>query len=245
MTKELYPALHAPQDGYVFVVTYGRSGSTLTQTLLNAIPGYSIRGENGNLTYFLSRAIHIVAQHEMFAWRREDIAKPPEERRGYLRGILGKPYDPWAGVENVDPDDFRLSLMDIFVAKVLRPEPGCRVAGFKEIRFHEDPRFFLDHLTYLRDSFPKARFLFQTRDHEAVSKSSWWANKPKQAVLEQLRKAEGLFAEFQAANPEICFTISYERYAEGASYVRQIYEFLGENIPDAQIEATLGQKLKH
>ena len=64
-------------------------------------------------------------------------------------------------------------------------------------------------------------------------------------MLEQLRKAEGLFAEFQAANPEICFTISYERYAEGASYVRQIYEFLGENIPDAQIEATLGQKLKH
>ena len=32
--------------GYVFVMTYGRSGSTLVQGLLNAIPGYLIRGEN-------------------------------------------------------------------------------------------------------------------------------------------------------------------------------------------------------
>src|SRR5471032_449985 len=31
----------------LFIVTYGRSGSTLLQGLLNAIPGYRIYGENG------------------------------------------------------------------------------------------------------------------------------------------------------------------------------------------------------
>ena len=31
--------------GYLFVVTYGRSGSTLLMGLLNSIPGYLIRGE--------------------------------------------------------------------------------------------------------------------------------------------------------------------------------------------------------
>ncbi|HEY9292796.1 MAG TPA: hypothetical protein VIP98_16060, partial [Microlunatus sp.] len=32
--------------GYLFVVTYGRSGSTLLQGILNSIPGYLVRGEN-------------------------------------------------------------------------------------------------------------------------------------------------------------------------------------------------------
>jgi len=31
---------------YVFVVTYGRSGSTLMQGLLNALPGVLVRGES-------------------------------------------------------------------------------------------------------------------------------------------------------------------------------------------------------
>ena len=35
----------APVD-HVFVMTYGRSGSTLLMGLLNSIPGYLIRGEN-------------------------------------------------------------------------------------------------------------------------------------------------------------------------------------------------------
>src|SRR5688572_1085508 len=34
------------QLGHLFIVTYGRSGSTLLQGVLNSIPGYLIRGEN-------------------------------------------------------------------------------------------------------------------------------------------------------------------------------------------------------
>lgn len=245
MNEELYPALYTPKDGYVFVVTYGRSGSTLTQSLLNAIPGYSIRGENGNLTYFLSRAIHLVAKHDMYTWRREDLPKEPQERRAYLKNILGQPYDPWAGAESVEPEDFRLSLMNLFVEKVLKPEVGCRVSGFKEIRLHEDPNFFEDHINYLRDSFPKARFLFQTRNHNAVSRSSWWASKPKHVVYNQLKQADEIFLEYSRKNPDICFTISYEKYAEGINYARKIYNFLGEDMSDDAIGATLGQKLRH
>ena len=38
---------------YVFVMTYGRSGSTLLMGLLNTIPGYLIRGENDDALRFL------------------------------------------------------------------------------------------------------------------------------------------------------------------------------------------------
>src|SRR6056297_391020 len=44
----------------VFVVTYGRSGSTLVQNLLNGLPGACVRGENENLLAPLVRAWDIV-----------------------------------------------------------------------------------------------------------------------------------------------------------------------------------------
>lgn len=240
-----YPALCAPKDGYVFVITYGRSGSTLTQRLLNAIPGYCIRGENGNLTYFLSRAIHLVTQHDMYTWRREDLNKKPKDRRNYLKNIVGEDFDPWAGAENVDPDDFRLSLMDVFAKTVLQPPADCRVSGFKEIRLHEDAKFFNSHLTYLRDSFPNARFIFQTRDHHKVSSSSWWANQSKAKVMNVLHNAETMFAEFSQQNPNISFTLRYESFAEGASYVQQLYQFLGEDVSNEDIDKILNEKLQH
>ena len=36
-------------EGYLIVVTYGRSGSTLLQSILQSIPGYSFTGENNNV----------------------------------------------------------------------------------------------------------------------------------------------------------------------------------------------------
>ncbi|RDW13569.1 sulfotransferase [Paracoccus thiocyanatus] len=245
MDAKLYPALYAPKDGYVFVVTYGRSGSTLTQSLLNSIPGYCIRGENGNLPYFLARAANFVSNNDMYKWRREDLPKKTEDRRPYLQKILGQPFDPWAGAEDVDPIDFTYSFMNLFVEKILKPPPECRVSGFKEIRFHEDPRFFQSYMGILRDVFPKARFLFQTRDHDAVSKSSWWAKHPKHNVLKELQRAETLFETFAEENPENSFTIEYERYSEGPEYVQHIFDFLEEPHDSEATKVVLGRSLKH
>ena len=38
---------------FVFIFTYGRSGSTLLMGLLNSLPHYCIRGENNNLLHRL------------------------------------------------------------------------------------------------------------------------------------------------------------------------------------------------
>lgn len=245
MNSKLYPALYAPKDGYVFVVTYGRSGSTLTQSLLNSIPGYCIRGENGNLAYFLSRAVYVTSTWDNYLWRRADRNKPAAEQQKFLKDILGTPRDPWYGAENVDSLHFSRSLMDVFVRDILAPPEGTRVSGFKEIRFHEDRAFFLPYLKNIKESFPKARFIFQTRDPENVSKSSWWGTREKSDVLEIIENAEKLFHEFSDRNPNVCFTVQYERYAEGSAYVSEIFDFLGEKVDRAAISEVLNKKLKH
>lgn len=174
---------HPSPRAHVFIVTYGRSGSTLTQSLLNTLPGYQIRGENGNLAWFLARAVDVVRRHEMFADRRRDAALPPEQRDAYL--------------------------------------------------------------DMLRDSFAGTRFLFQTRDLDAVARSGWWAQQPREQVIAQLRRAEALFADYAAARPAACFTIRHERYREGADYVAEILGFLGERMDRLAIEAALARSLSH
>ncbi|HRO14869.1 MAG TPA: sulfotransferase [Paracoccus sp. (in: a-proteobacteria)] len=240
-----YRHLHAPHDGYVFVVTYGRSGSTLTQSLLNAIPGYAVRGENGNLTHLFAKAIDMVTGDDMYRWRREDLAKPQQDRRPYLRPILGKPYDPWAGAERVDPEAFTLELMNLFVKQVLRPPKHCRVSGFKEIRFHEDPPFFRKHVDLLRTAFPKARILFQRRAHDAVARSGWWKKQPRDAVIAQLSLADRMFESYAANHPDCCRIIDYEGLTSGLGYIRGLHDFLGEEMDPAAVQMVLGRSLRH
>ncbi len=245
MNSGLYPALYAPTDGYVFVVTYGRSGSTLTQSLLNSIPGYCIRGENGNIPYFLARAASITNSWDNYVWRRADKIKPASEQKPFLKGIIGTPSDPWYGAENVNPTHFCKSLMDVFAKDILRIPEGTKVAGFKEIRLHEDAKFFNKYLEILRDYFPKARFVFQTRNPDDVSKSSWWGARNKTEVLAMIKDTEKMFQDFSNSNPNLCFTIKYERYAEGIKYISEIFEFLGESMDEAAISLILNRKLKH
>ena len=70
----------------VFVVTYGRSGSTLVQNMLNALPSACVRGENENLLAPLARAWNVVLHSEQGAKMRQT-------------GTLSVPSDPWYGYE--------------------------------------------------------------------------------------------------------------------------------------------------
>ncbi|WP_378944782.1 sulfotransferase [Paracoccus sp. R86501] len=245
MQANLYPALHAPQDGYVFVVTYGRSGSTLTQKLLNSIPGYQIRGENGNILYHLARAATVTSTWENFIWRREDINKSKQEQKEFLRDIIGTSGDPWYGAELVNPNSFRCSIADKFVSEILRPNKETRVSGFKEIRWHEDRVFFPKFLRFIKFTFPKSKFIFQTRTAGDVAKSAWWKNRSQSDVLEMIASADRLYAQFSKDFSDSCFTVEYERYAEGPSYVKEIFDFLNEDLDIDSVASILGNRLRH
>lgn len=216
----------------VFVITYGRSGSTLLQNMINALPGHALRGENANLLASLVRAWQGLRQSDQAARMR-------------ARGEPSGPHQPWYGYEAIDSDRLGRDLAEVFLRDVLRPEPQTRVIGFKEIRWHEDPELFAPMLEFLRRYMPQARFIFNTRAHGEVCRSGWWKTMDPAVVTAQLEQAEGLYADWQAAHPETCLSMHYNDYATDPEAWRALFEFLGEPFDAELVQATLARKLMH
>jgi hypothetical protein len=207
--------------GYVFVVTYGRSGSTLLAGLLNAIRGYRIRGENYNTLYRLYQA-------------DAAIAKACEKFSG--AEYLG-PQSAWYGTPKVRPHLYRAGLMENFVANVLRPEPGDRVIGFKEIRYTPAHMTDLDeYLAFILEAFPKCKIIFNHRDPAAVARSGWWVNDDDAAA--KIRVADERLLAYPAGGRH--FHFFYDDIDDSLDQVRALLRFLGEELDNDAIRSVLG-----
>ncbi len=227
-----FPHLNAPSGGYVFVVTYGRSGSTLLQNLLNAIPGYCIRGENAGTLAHLARAWQVIEAEEAARGARK-------------AGVATDPTHPWYGTELVRPMVYGRSLAEVFVREVLRLPSDTRVGGFKEIRFHTQPWLFKPCLQFMRGFFPNARFVFNTRSAAAVAKSGWWAEMPEDKVHSIVREAEALFDGWIASHPGECLKLRYDDYVDRPEALRGLYDFLGEGFDAGHVARVMARRLTH
>jgi hypothetical protein len=144
---------------YLTVVTYGRTGSTVLQGALNALPGVMVRGENYSALRGLNAYVQAVAETAD-------------------RHHAGKPTHPWFGSARLDPtavvDDLRRHVL----ATLLRPRPDTRWIGFKEVRY--EPGHFaayddlLNYLLFLDKLFPGIVYLLNVRDPVHAARSGWW-----------------------------------------------------------------------
>jgi hypothetical protein len=205
---------------YVFVVTYGRSGSTLLTGLLNTIPGYRIRGENLNALYRLYQAVTAIS----------------EARGAHAKNDSRSPRSPWYGTLVWRPDDFRRDLVDAFVVNVLCPRPGDRVLGFKEVRYTEAHVPDLGpYLDFLLTAFPHAKIVFNHRAPEAVARSAWWADRP--GALERIVAADGRLSAIPADGQR--FHFHFDRIDDSLDHIRELFEFLGEELDEPRVRRTL------
>ncbi|MFD0980792.1 sulfotransferase [Tropicimonas aquimaris] len=227
-----FPELYGPSEGYLFVVTYGRSGSTLLQNLLNGIDGYCIRGEN-----------NATLQHLALSWNAMANKSPMANVR--RAGRTTEQSDPWYGTELTNADRFGASIGNAFVREVLILPEGTRVGGFKEIRYLMPRSEFMTYMNYLLRFFPNPRFLFNTRDHEAVARSGWWAECNTENVLNQLSTAEATWDVFIEAHPELCLKLHYDDYTADPSCFDALFDFLGEPRDPELVERVLGTRLTH
>lgn len=227
--------------GHVFVVTYGRSGSTLLQAILNDIDGYCIRGENQNALQHLAQAWITLTDSDEIAKRRRlgaDAAAP---------GIpgFGTPEDPWFGAESIRPDALAARLGAAFVDTVLCPPPGTRVTGFKEIRYSARPGFLPRQLGFMRRAFPGARFVFNTRDPEAVARSGWWADLDPARVMAELSAADRAFAAYVERHPDHAMLVHYDTYRDTPEALRGLFAFLEEPFDRDRVAAVMARPLAH
>ncbi len=209
------------QPGHLFVVTYGRSGSTLLLGVLNSIPGYLIRGENDGAVYRLHQ------------FHTETV-----RRKRRLRKRFETPLDttnPHFGLDDFPVAASLRVLRRLVTTTLLRPEPDTRVTGFKEIRWYQDD--LADYVSFLRELFPDARFVINTRNHDAVLESGWWPDKPRDGRLERMEQAILALGDSLG---ELAYRVHFDDYTADPSALRGLYAWLGEDFDETRVRAVLG-----
>lgn len=201
------------------MVTYGRSGSTLLMGVLNTLPGYLIRGENRD------------ALHHLFLF---DKTMRTESGRG-PRKKLRQPTHPFFGIAGYPPERAVRQLRRLATDTVLRPKEDTRVTGFKEIRwYHADVE---EYVAWLREVFPGARFLVNTRNHADVLKSKWWAEgEDKSAHLADIERRILALADSLG---DAAYRVHYDDYVADPAALRGLFAWLGEDFDEDAVRATM------
>jgi len=219
-------------EKFVFVVTYGRAGSTLVQNLLNSIDGYCIRGENNNALAPLA-----------LAW--DTIHKSKNIQNHLKKNKTSTPDRPWYGAELINGPQLGKELAEVFVRQVLAPPKGTRVAGFKEIRWGGNIPFLPTLLNYAHEMFPNAHFIFNTRDHDEIARSGWWANMEPERVKAKIAKIDVAFARYLETYPGRGIHIHYNDYAKNPKALEPLFKYLGEGFDLDHVSAVLEHRLTH
>jgi hypothetical protein len=202
-------------------MTYGRSGSTLLQGILNAIPGYLIRGENRDAVHHLYRFQRTCTDEALRVARKDGRRRPVTH--------------PFFGMDAFPADRSQDRLRDLVTETLLRPEPGTRVTGFKEIRWYHDD--LAEYVAFLRAVFPGARFLVNTRQHEAVLASAFWRSKPRDGRLE---RAEQAILDVAAHLGEAAHRVHYDDYVDDVRRLAPMFDWLGEPFDEDRVREVMG-----
>ena len=203
---------------YVFVMAYGRSGSTLLQAILNSTPGVLMRGENRGLAYYL---------HQFHKSAVKDAA--------WAGDVARRKVNPFFGIRDYPADLAVTRIRELLLDTVLRPEPGTKVLGFKEIRWYQED--LPEYLDFMRKVFPGARFILNTRQLSDVARSSWWADHDD--AFEQLEVIEErMLSAAEALGPSV-FHLRYDEYVDDPPKLRGLFEWLGLGFDEARVRKVM------
>ena len=204
---------------HVFVMTYGRSGSTLLMGILNSIPGWLLRGENRH------------AMRHLYEFHRSGL----RERARVDPQRASQPTHPWFGIEGY-PDQASLDhIRALAEATLLRPEPDTRVTGYKEIRWYDED--LPDYLEFLRQVFPGARFVLNTRNLADVAASNYWTHKDD--PLGQVTRNEAKMLAAAEGLGDAVRRVHYDDYVADPEVLRGLFDWLGEDFDVDAVRAVM------
>jgi hypothetical protein len=204
---------------YVFIVTYGRSGSTLLQGVLSSTPGVVIRGENGGALR------HLFEFHRTVTSHRDRLARPEPLPDTH----------PWWGIDGYPDETALRELRRLLLDTVLRPTGATQVVGFKEIDWPlADLPALLD---FTRAVFPGARFVLNTRNLDDVAASKWWAGRPDaRARLEEMEQA---YVAAVSGLGDAGYHVHYDDYVADPGTLRGLFEWLGLTFDEQRVRTVM------
>lgn len=210
---------------YLFVVTYGRSGSTLLQGLLNCLPRVLVRGENSLFVLPMYRAS---AQAMKFRHRHYNH-RPRQVQSAFY------------GLRNLRRTQFRTATRRLVTGYVLGPEPRSAfdVIGFKEVRWHEiEPKETEGFFAFMDAAFPGARYLLNERNSEHVATSGFWRRRDDAEAYEAIDRTREIQEFLRHSRPDRTYDCRYEEItsedrARSDAALRGIAEFVLGSCDDA------------
>lgn len=217
---------------HIFVITYGRSGSTVLMNLLNRIPGYNIRGENNGIITHLALCVSRLRQ--------------AQER---YRDVSHGPASPWYGICDPDVDECGSRLAEFFSQTFLSGDENVRATGFKEIRF--TPHDISDEeydstISFLSEYFSNSLFIFNTRNWREVSESGWWRYNPSlNNVRTTIEDSDKRFRKTKGLLGERAFLIDYSEFDGKPDGFRPLLDWLNETLSEEDLKYVCSKKLTH
>ena len=127
---------------------------------------------------------------------------------------------------------------------MLKPDPGTRVSGFKEIRYGGDEFFdveeSVEYLGFIKRCFPNARFIFNERNIEDVSRSAWWKDNPNALkVLEDLlTRVQRMYEAHRSSS----LWVDYDQYKRDVNKLGPLFDFLGESFDERKLRRVLDRR---
>lgn len=206
---------------HVFIVTYGRSGSTLLMNVLNSADGCCVRGENNGALYTLFESYKGVLNAQQY---RDFVMESHRQT------------SPWFGLSDINVDEYGKKLAKAFVAEIIHPPALDFLVGFKEIRYTDDDIDDLDgFLKFVVKSFPNAKIVFNHRNLPDVIKSKWWATWPN--VEAMMASTEAKFNAYESN--DTYFHFSYDKAIADLAHVGELFDFLDIRFNRARVEQVL------
>lgn len=220
----------------ILIVTYGRSGSTLLQGVLNSIEGCLIRGENNNFCFPLFKAYQAILK------AKEKAANVVAD---YPATVVNH---PWYGTPLLDEQLFLVRCQELVKDLLLADQmhsPTIKCYGFKErYTYPNILDEFEEYIQFLSNIFPNTCFIFNTRNLDNVLQSGWWRERNTEQSKQILLTTESRFK--QCLNKyKNSFHICYEDVVNQTQNLEYMFNFLEATYCKQKIDFVLGQKYSY
>jgi len=209
---------------HVIIVTYGRSGSTLLQGVLNSIDGLLIKGENFNFCYGLYQSFSALKDLTQKGIQTESVTRP------------------FYGAREFNEKEFLIDAYKLLEKQVATSKIKVKAWGFKEIRYlpshisvngEYELKAYLDFLNKL---LPECGVVFLTRNHESVMSSAFWKSIPNEKIHNNLIKFEEEASDW-CSHKNNTYWVNYSNIV--TKRLEGLYDFLGVEYVEEDIEKLL------